>query len=214
MSEETSTIAVFDLDGTITYNDTFLEFIKYFKGSIRFYLGIVLMSPYILLFYLKLYTNTQLKELFFSHYFREQTATDIQQKGIEFSVNIIPKLCRESAINVLNWHINQKHDILILSASSDIWLKSWCLLNNFELIATTFEVEGNQYTGKIKGRNCYGIQKKKLLAEFLAKNNYNYSYGYGDSKADQYFLDLINQAYLMKLNQKNVDKYWSPASKI
>ena len=201
-------IAVFDLDGTITNKDTFLEFIKYYKGSINFYLGLLVLSPFIILFYLKLYSNNKLKECFFSYYFKGESAIEIAKKGEVFSLEVLPLLCRKSAIDILEWHQNRNHDILILSASSDIWLKKWCMSKNYKLICTSFKKNKNSYTGKIDGENCFGIRKKELLLDFIKKNNYSFSYGYGDSKSDKYFLELVNRPYLMKLNKKNVKKFW------
>ncbi len=66
--DKKDTIAIFDLDGTITSKDTFIAFIKYVNGKLKYYLGILYLSPYIVLFYLKLYTNRELKEMFFSYY--------------------------------------------------------------------------------------------------------------------------------------------------
>jgi phosphatidylglycerophosphatase C len=40
-------IAFFDFDGTITTKDTLLEIIKFQKGTLRFYTGFLLCSPYI-----------------------------------------------------------------------------------------------------------------------------------------------------------------------
>ena len=160
--------------------------------------------------FLGLIPNYKLKEKFFSHFFKGRSALEVKEKGMKFSENILPSLFRKDAIDILKWHVNKKHNILILSASSDIWLKRCCEQNNFEFIGTEFEVLDDKYTGVIKGKNCFGIQKKSLLLEFFTQNNYDFSYGYGDSKADQYFLKLTDQGYLMKLNKKNVTNYWIP----
>ena len=203
-------IAVFDLDGTITKKDTYIEFIKFFRGNFAYYYGIFILSKYIFLFYMKIYSNDKLKEKFFTYFFKGFRASDVEKKGIEFSENVLPSLCFSSAINILNWHKEKKHDILILTASSDIWLEHWCTKNGFRLICTKFEKIDNVFTGKINGLNCFGIQKKVLLEEFLKNNNYTSSFGYGDSLSDKYFLELVNHPYLMALNDENSIKYWRP----
>ncbi|MDO5980493.1 HAD-IB family hydrolase [Flavivirga spongiicola] len=208
MIKNINTIAVFDLDGTITSKDTYLEFIKFCKGTLFFYLGIVVLSPFIILFYLKLYNNNRLKECFFSFFFKGYKASELKKKGVEFSETILPALCYKSALNVLKWHQEQEHDIIILTASSDIWLKQWCASNNYELKSTQFETIDDCFTGKIKGNNCFGIEKRTFLTEYLKNKNYAFSYGYGDSSSDKHFLELTNQSYLMKLDSDNVDKYW------
>jgi phosphatidylglycerophosphatase C len=209
MIDKKTTIAVFDLDGTITNKDTFLEFIKYYRGSIKFYTGLLVLFPFVILFYLKLYSNNRLKECFFYYFFKGKPAIEIDKKGDKFSTEILPLLSRKPAIDILEWHQNKNHDILILSASSDIWLKKWCMSKNYKLICTSFKKNKNSYTGKIDGENCFGTRKRELLFDFLNKNNYSFSYGYGDSKSDKYFLELVDRPYLMKLNKKNVKIFWN-----
>lgn len=201
-------LAVFDLDGTITKKDTYLEFIKYVKGKTFFYFGIILLSPYIVLFYLGLYNNNKLKELFFKFFFKSLKAEYLEEKGKIFSTQKIPMLSYKGATEVLKWHKKQNHDVLILSASADIWLKEWCLLNNYELICTKFEKLNNNFTGRIDGNNCFGIQKKNLLTEYLKNKSYNYLYGYGDSKSDLHYLNMVNEPYLMPLSEENVKINW------
>ncbi|PWH82383.1 hypothetical protein DIS18_09015 [Algibacter marinivivus] len=202
------TIAVFDLDGTITSKDTYLEFIKYFNGQLNFYIGIIILSPFIVLFYLGLLNNVKLKELFFSFFFKKFNASEIVQKGVEFSTKILPSLCYKSALKVLKWHEDNNHDILILTASSDIWLEHWCKSKNYKLICTKFEKINDNFTGKIDGKNCFGEQKKVLLIQYFKNHNYTYSFGYGDSKSDKHYLDIVDESYLMSLNDKNVSTKW------
>ena len=40
-------IAFFDFDGTITTHDTFLEFIRFCKGTSAYYMGFLLNAPYL-----------------------------------------------------------------------------------------------------------------------------------------------------------------------
>lgn len=201
-------LAVFDLDGTITQSDTYIEFIKYSRGRIMFYLGILFLSPFIIGFYLKFISNSGLKERFFSFYFKNQNYNKIIKDAKSFSINVIPNLCRPSALKILEWHRSQDHDILILSASAKLWLEKWCEKNQFELISSDFEVFGNKFTGKLKGENCFGKHKREALSKYISTKQYSYTFGYGDSKSDSYFLELVDESYLMELNDKNVHNYW------
>ena len=201
-------IAVFDLDGTITDKDTYLEFIKYHKGKLAYYFGFLILSPFIILFYLKMISNHKLKEVFFSYFFKGENYNELKLEGEKFSEHVLPNMCRKAALKVLDWHVSQNHDILILSASADIWLKKWSDLNKFQLICTEFEVSDNKYTGKLNGNNCHGLDKKTRLIEFLSDKDYTESFGYGDSKADSHYLELVDHPYLMELDDVNVAKHW------
>ncbi len=208
MSNINKKIAVFDLDGTITKKDTYLEFIKYVRGNLYFYFGLVILSPYIILFYLGFYNNIKLKELFFSFFFKNLKSSYVEQKGKEFSINILPSLCYQPAQKILKWHKDKMHDVLILTASSDIWVKGWTEMNGYALICTKFKKHQGFFTGEIDGKNCFGMEKQKLLKEYFKKHCYSYSFGYGDSSSDQYYLNIVNQPYLMSLNKKNVKYNW------
>ena len=196
-----SGIAVFDLDGTITRKDTFLEFIRYVKGGIRFYIGIIVLSPYILLYYLRLLPNDKLKERFFRYFFKGMSESYLCTKGNDFSVDVLPVLCYHKALERIHWHQSQKHRIIILTASSNIWLSEWCKVNGVELIGTRFEVNANRYTGRILGKNCHGLQKKHILETILQEGKYSETFGYGDSRADKHFLQLLEKRFYREFSK-------------
>ncbi|MGV6832482.1 MAG: HAD-IB family hydrolase [bacterium] len=202
-------IAVFDLDGTITSKDTYLEFIKYSRGIPRYLIGLLYLSPVIIKFYSKRITNSVLKEKFFTYFFKNQELAKVLADGTNYSVNEIPKICRPAALKVLEWHKLQGHHILILSASAKLWLSDWCKLNDYELMCTEFEIDNNKFTGKLKGKNCFGEEKKIRLRKYLKGYDFNYLYCYGDSSADKPFLELADESYLMELNNKNVQNKWA-----
>lgn len=188
-------LAVFDLDGTITKQDTFLEFIRFVHGSVSLYMGLLLHLPFIGLFYLKLYPNFQLKEKIFNYFFKGYSADQLNNLGALFSKKMIPQFCYPKAIEKLKWHRTQGHEIVILTASSDIWLQAWCQTNKFDLIATLYETKNGRFTGKISGKNCYGLEKISRLQQRYHLQDYAISYGYGDSAGDQYFLDSMDKSY-------------------
>ena len=200
--------AFFDLDGTITKKDTFLEFISYSEGRVKLCLCIFLNSPFIILFYFKLYSNQKLKERFFSFCYKGKLKRDVEKTGDDFGKFILPALCYLSALDVINWHKHRGHDIYIVTASSGIWLAQWCRENNFNLISTEFEVVDGRYSGKIEGKNCYGLEKRIRINRFIGKYEFSKTYGYGDSKADLHFLKCLNTYFLTPLNEKNVKNIW------
>lgn len=210
MINEKSIIAVFDLDGTITSKDTYLEFIKFARGKVNYFLGLAVLSPLIIAYYLKILSNSKLKESFFSFHFKGKNSLVIKELGDKFAEYEIPKLTRKGANKVIEWHKRKNNDIIILSASADIWIKKWCDINNFKLICSEFEVENDKFTGKLKGQNCYGKQKRFLLQSYLKNQTLKYSYGYGDNSADKFFLELLDETYLMPLDDNSVKKFWKP----
>ena len=91
-------IAFFDFDGTITTKDTLLEFIKFCKGSFRFYLGFLLNSPYLVAYKTKLISNQLAKEKVLGFFFND-TPVDVFERQCEAFTEIrLPSLIRPGAL--------------------------------------------------------------------------------------------------------------------
>lgn len=189
-----SGIALFDLDGTITSKDTLFEFIKFAAGERKFWIGLVVMSPLILLFLLKIYPSEKLKEDFFSFYLKRFSEAELLAKGAEFSRTIMPQIVYPKALEKIAWHKAQNHRVVIITASSSIWLGEWCRMQDIEISATEFEVKNGRYTGKIAGKNNYGKEKAVRVKAMLAEQNYPSSYSYGDTKSDLYYMALTDES--------------------
>ncbi len=59
----------------------------------------------------------------------------------------------------IEWHKEQGHEVVIVSASIECWLKPWCEQNKLNLIGTKMKMEDSKVTGKFLSKNCYGIEK-------------------------------------------------------
>lgn len=193
-------IAFFDLDGTITRKDTFIEFIKFTRGNFFFVLGLFLMSPFIFLFLIKIYPNYKLKELFFSFYLKKFHKKELLSLGEDFCKQKMPDFVYPEALETIKKHQANGDKTVILSASSEIWLAYWCKQNRLDFIGTEFETVGENYTGKIKGKNCYGKEKQLIVEKIISENNYAITYGYGDSKSDLFFLRKMDKYYFGAIN--------------
>jgi len=202
MKQEKKGIAIFDFDGTIIKKDSFLEFICFTHGSVKLYYCYFYYSFYVLLYFLKLYPNSKLKELFFGFFYKGFQEKKLNKLGDEFSVQKIDSFFNEGASKVLKWHQEKSHDILILTASSDIWIGEWCRRNGYNLINTKFEVKNGVFTGKIDGKNCYGKEKLKRIENLIKQYDFKQTYGYGDSNADLHFLKKMHFMHYGPLKDK------------
>ncbi len=188
-------IAFFDFDGTITHNDTFLDFIVFTRGRYVFYLFLLILFPFVFLYLIRVYPNYKLKEKFFQKFLSKFSSSELNMLGKEYSKHQLDKHVYKQALERIKWHQTNGHRIVILTASSTIWLSYWCKKNNLEIIGTNYEVKDDKYTGKIVGKNCYGKEKYRIVKQILSENNYDVTYGYGDSKSDLQYLDLLDNKY-------------------
>ncbi len=186
-------IVFFDFDGTITSKDTMIEFLKFYRGKFRFYVGLFLLLPVIFLYLLKIISNEKAKELVLSFFLEGDSKDDFESISRMFSLEIIPKIVKKEAIERIRWHKQNGHKVVVVSASIENWIKPWCDENNLELIATRVEIKDGRLTGRLLTRNCYGEEKVRRIKEIYNLDDYNEVYVYGDSKGDIPMLNLASE---------------------
>lgn len=188
-------IAFFDFDGTITTKDTLFDFIKFAVGKKRFLIGMFRLIPILFGYKLKLIPNYKAKERMLSLFFQGMTKYDFIEVANKYALEKIDLIIHPKALETLNWHKEQNHKIVIVSASIDCWIRPWCERNDFELLSTKLEFKDNILTGKFLTKNCYGIEKVNRIKEMYNLNNFEYIYVYGDSEGDKQMLELGNESF-------------------
>ena len=188
-------LALFDFDGTITTDDSLLKFIRFVVGDRRFLLGLVVLSPMLVLYKLKLIPNYKAKQYLLSWFFKGMRKVDFFKVANEYSLVHIDKILRPKAIEKINWHKNQGHKVVVVSASIECWLRPWCEKNGLELIATKLEIKDDIVTGKLLSKNCYGVEKANRIKEIYNLKDFEYIYSYGDSSGDKQMLELAHEKF-------------------
>jgi phosphatidylglycerophosphatase C len=188
-------IAFFDFDGTITTKDTLLEFIKFCKGSLHFYMGFLINSPYLIAYKIKLISNQKAKEKVLRFFFKNTPVKDFEQHCQRFTKSMLPKLIRPKAIAEIERLKKQSMIVVVVSASPENWIKDWAEEVNVELIASRLEVKENKITGKIMGKNCHGKEKVRRIMEKYTVSDFTEIHAYGDTKGDLHMLSLAHNSF-------------------
>lgn len=188
-------IAFFDFDGTITTKDSLIDFIRFAIGDLKFLWGMFFLSPMLILYKLRLIPNDQAKQKMLSYFFKNMVKADFIHLANEYSLKRIKHILRPKAMERIAWHKQRKHEIVIVSASIESWLKPWCDDHSLALIATKLEFKHNTITGKFATKNCYGIEKVTRIKNLYNLNNYQYIYAYGDSLGDKDLLALSDEKF-------------------
>jgi phosphatidylglycerophosphatase C len=199
-----SRIAFFDFDGTVTTKDTLLEFIRFSKGTVPFYLGFALNSPWLVAYRVKLISNQAAKERILAWFFRNTPLSEFQEACDRFAAQVIPGLIRPKALDEIGKLQEKGFSIVIVSASPENWLRNWTETIQASLIATRLETKPGKetpeketrLTGKIVGHNCHGKEKVRRIGEAFDLNNFNEIYAYGDSSGDKPMLALAHHAFM------------------
>jgi len=214
-------VAVFDFDGTITWADSFIPFLRHVEqhfrtrdykrtwadscipflressGFAKFWLGLLVLSPVTLAHVLGLVSNSRAKECVMRFFLAGRTAEQLELAAKSFaSSDRLTNLLNPVAMERLAWHQREGHRLLLLSASPELYLRHWAAANGFATtIGTRLEMSEGRATGRMSGLNCHGAEKvRRLEAELGALDQFEI-HGYGDSRADLLLLDRIQHPH-------------------
>ena len=191
-------VAAFDFDGTLTRKDSFLEFIKHCFGVRRFITGMLIMSPILVLYKLKIIANSRAKQAVFSHFFEGMTKRHFNEHCHSFKSKI-DRFVRQEAIEKLEFHLSEHHKVVIVSASIENWIQPWAVENRIDLIiGTQAEFVSDKLTGRFSSPNCFGPQKEIRLKKEFPNLHQKTLYAYGDSKGDKDLLRIADHSFYRK----------------
>lgn len=189
------TLALFDFDGTLTDRDSLPDFIIHAVGMPRFLLGMLVLTPMLFLYVLKLVRNDIAKEKMLGYFFSGWAIERFNAFGRDYALTRIHQIIRPQALAQLQWHLAEGHDVVIVSASAENWLNAWARQQGCHLIATRMAVQENVLTGYFDGKNCYGQEKVTRICAELDLSEYSNIYAYGDSSGDKPMLALADKAF-------------------
>ena len=190
-------IAFFDFDGTLTTKDTLLEFIRFSRGDLRFVLGFLLNSPWVLAYKLKLISNQTAKEKVLSWFFRNRPLASFQADCDRFAATVIPRLLRPKGLHEIAVLQEKEIAVVIVSASPGDWIGPWSRSVGAGLIATKLQLRPDStLSGKINGKNCHGPEKVRRIREQFPADEYDILYAYGDTGGDRPMLALARHPFM------------------
>ena len=182
------TLSVFDFDGTLTYHDSFIPFLKFAFGRRKFARRIIKMVfPTLRCFRRKL-TRDELKEVLIKTFL-----TDIKEEWLKEKAEAVckaywSKLMRPAGLLAVAEEINRHAEVTICSASPAMVLQPFADRLGIKLIGTTLEVVDGVLTGKIIGNNCRCGEKIKRLERVYGDLTQYHLRAWGDSRGDHELL--------------------------
>lgn len=193
-------VAAFDFDGTLTYRDTLLPFLLHAAGWTGFARHAFALTPTLAAYGLGVIRNDVAKQRVLSQFFSGIHIDTLRDMATEFAEHQLPRLIRPEAVRRFEWHKQQGHRCIVISASLELYVGHWAQMTGFDdVLATQLETlpDGN-ISGNLLGGNCFGIEKINRLDALLgARSNYTL-YAYGDSRGDKELLSSADFAYYRK----------------
>ncbi|MDH4057081.1 MAG: HAD-IB family hydrolase [Gammaproteobacteria bacterium] len=196
-------VAAFDFDGTLTYRDSLLPFLRFMSGSVTFTQNLVRLSPVLFRLSVGMQDRHAAKEAFLRRFVTGMPRSNLEEYGRTFAREKIARMLRDEGMKRLKWHQQQKHTCILISASLDTYLEHWTRLHNFDhLVCSKLEYDSNGCaTGMLSGSNCRGAEKVRRLYDAVGRESITELYAYGDSSGDKELLAAADHSFLKKFSE-------------
>lgn len=193
-------VALFDFDGTITTRDSLLPFLWYLYGFWGVLRIVLLAFPKIVGFLCYQSSRQDAKEALLAAAFGGLTPEELSPKAQRYVEDRLFELVQPEAIERLQWHQQQGHRCIVVSASPSLYLKYWVTGHDpLELLCSNLAVNNEgRFTGKLVGKNCWGPEKVKRIEKLLGSLDGYAVYAYGDSRGDKEMLDIADYPYFRR----------------
>jgi len=192
MVDGSCSIAAFDFDGTLTTKDTFVEFIRFTKGTKALIFGFLRYTPLLALMILRLYPNYKAKQKVFSYFFRGMELQEFNQHCEAFAAQC-SYLMRHEGMQAVKQAKSDGVETVIVSASISNWVEPCVKADAY--LCTEVEVQDGRLTGHFLTKNCYGQEKvRRLLEKYPHREGYHLT-AYGDSQGDKALLSFADESY-------------------
>lgn len=193
---EQPTIAFFDFDGTITDTDSFTAFMRYSAQPWR----VVCFGPLLLPLYLGYKAGfvpaSPLRRLVSLLALRGRHYRELQHIGQQYAARCLPKFIRPTMLAKIDWHLAQGHEVVVVSASLDLYLQPWCQQHQLALLCSEVEQQQQRLTGSYVNGDCCAQRKVSRIQQAYNLTHYQKIYAYGDTDEDLAMLALADEAYL------------------
>ena len=193
-------LALFDFDGTLCKKDSFTGFIFYALSKRHIVKQGIKILPWIQAYYLNIYPADAMRPKLFKAMFAEADTTELIQLAEEYASHLLTQLDTKLYQQFLK-HKNLGDDIVIVSASIDLYLKQVCTLLDVDLICTETEVINHTFTGRYSTPDCSCDQKRIRILEKYDLNQYDKIYAYGNSIEDTEMLSLADHSFMVGKDQ-------------
>jgi HAD superfamily hydrolase (TIGR01490 family) len=198
-------VAVFDFDGTLTKRDSLPRFLWHYAGPRQFIRKSLSLAPALLKYLLGRLDNHAAKEKVFITFFARARKNEFSAKAGAFSRMVLPSLVKAECAKKLQWHQQQGHQCLLVSASIEDYLIPWAERAGFaKVLGTRLEIDATGFlTGRLLGGNCYGAEKVRRMQEYLGSLRQFEIYAYGDSRGDKELLETADHPFYRTVKDEN-----------
>ncbi len=187
-------VAAFDLDGTLTEGGSVFHWLRFIAGdSTVARAALPLLIPLTVGAVRSGRWADAAKERLFRAVLAGRDLDEVTRASREFILHHLADEGRAAVLARLEWHRDQGHDVVLVSASPQIYVD--ILVDEFRIaggLGTRLAVDDRgRLTGSYLGKNCRGTEKMRRLNEWIAARHYATApviFAYGNSRGDRRLL--------------------------
>ena len=188
-------LVLFDFDGTLTTEDSLKKFLLFYHGFTKVFIGLVILSPILIGYLLKIVSNNVAKEILMQWFFRNEPFEKFTAKCHQFALREIQKILRTEASILINQYKSNGDIVVVVTASPENWVGPWCSQQNIQCIGTRLSLRNNRLTGEFDDENCYGPEKARRIKALFNLKDFSEIIAYGDSRGDKEMFELSTKHY-------------------
>lgn len=186
-------VAAFDFDGTLTRRDSLAPFLARTVGWPRFALAAAREAASILAVASGRGDRDAAKERLLVRLLAGMPRDRLERLGTEYGALLAARRIRPGMRERVAWHRAAGHELVIVSASLDVYLREVGRRLGFDaVLCSTLEFDGHgRCTGRLLGGNCRAQEKADRLRAYLGGAAAEL-WAYGDSAGDDAMLALAD----------------------
>lgn len=186
-------LSIFDFDGTLTYRDSFVPFLRFAFGNYRFGLRLTgSASPRYLYGGMN---RDQMKARLIRSFLRGIEQEWLEERARAYCVLYWSRMMRPAGLLAVAEELARGRTVSLCSASPALVLKPFAERLGVELIATELEVSDGLLTGNILGRNCRRDEKVSRLLRQFGPLQQCHLRAWGNSEGDTELLAAAQEAF-------------------
>ncbi|WP_144206570.1 HAD-IB family hydrolase [Shewanella donghaensis] len=187
-------LALFDFDGTITVEDTYTPFIYLSVPKWRLVVCYLILMPIILGFKIGFVGSSTARKAISKFAFMGRDEQTLKSIGEQYALGLDEQI-NPQALERIKWHQQQGDQIVVVSASLNLYLAPWCQRHGFDLICAELKSNKGRLTGQYREGDCCGVEKSRRILQQYSIEDYDQVFAYGDTEEDQSMLDLADISF-------------------
>ncbi len=206
MTDARRSVAAFDFDGTLSYKDSLGPFLQQLCGRAALYRAMATRAPVLAGIAVGIGDRDAEKERLVGRLLAGRDADEVRAAGAAYATDLHrgEGRLRPAMLERVRWHREHDHEIVIVSASLDVYLEPLApLLGVDHVICTTLGVgAGERLDGTLVGGNVRGPEKLRRFRAWTGDDDVEL-WAYGDSAGDRELLAAADHPHRIRRRDRH-----------